>query len=269
MKGRTMIEITDRTVDETYRHGIADLVAHRPRPSIDTRQRRVPILVAIAGIAIPLAALAVAALVVIAAHAQHAVSPAGKAARPNPVAVGQTIGIGATVVPAANVTVQKVTFIPASVNAQPAPENGLYAVMEVQVSMPVGGVLQSPPAQYSDAAATVSNPLGQLATARIDNDAVRARVLTVIIAADEEKLSRDALTLMPFTFEYVAIDGESFEAWEGNSAQTNLPAADVPPLPVPGLTSFDVVFDVPTSGGVIQMINAQGRVIGRWQAPAE
>jgi hypothetical protein len=264
-----MIEITDRTLDETYRHGIADLVAHMPRPSIDTRQRRVPVLVAIAGIAIPLAALAVAALVVIAAHAQHSVAPAGKAARPNPVAVGQTIGIGATVVPAASVTVQKVTFIAASDATQPSPANGLYAAMEVQVAMPGGGALQSPSAPYSAAAAMVSGLLAQLQTALVDNDAARATVLRTIIAVDEEKLSRDALTLMPFTFEYVAVDGESFAAWGGNSAQANPTATVLPPLPVPGLTSFDVVFDVPSSGGVIQMINPQGRVVGRWQAPAE
>jgi hypothetical protein len=159
--------------------------------------------------------------------------------------------------------------IPASGDVQPSPANGLYALMEVHVSMPGGGVLQSPPAQYTGAAATVHNLLAQLQTALIDNDAARANVLRVIIVRDEEQLSRDALTLMPFTFEYVAIDGESFEAWGGNSAQPSFPAMADMSLPVPGLTSFDVVFDVPTSGGVIRMISPQGRVIGRWQAPTD
>jgi hypothetical protein len=173
------------------------------------------------------------------------------------------------VVPATDVTVEKVEFIPASEAVRPSPANGLYAVMEVQVSMPRGGVLQSPPTQYTNEAATVWDLLGELQTARVDNDAARAAVLTEIIEGDEANLSREALTLMPFSFAYLARGGESFEAWGGNSTQTNLPTAVNPPLPVPGLTSFDVVFDVPASGGVIQMTNSQGRVVGRWQAPTE
>lgn len=34
-----------------------------------------------------------------------------------------------------------------------------------------------------------------------------------------------------------------------------------------GLTSLAVVFDVSSRGGMIQMTDSHGKVVGRWQAP--
>ena len=272
-----MIELTDRAVDDVYRHGIADLIAHLPRPAAEVRQRRLPVLVAIVGVAIPIAALALAAIVVIAGHAQHS-SPTGQSAPSNSVSktepLGQTIGIGATLVPATDVTIRSVMFTsvtPASSSAllPPSPANGLYAVAEVQVSIPGGGVLQAPPSQYTEEAATVSNLVAELQTARLDNDVVRAAELEQIIAKDDLQLSKAALALMPFHLVYVATDGESFEAWGRQQCGRRDCSVGGPRLSVDGLASFEVVFDVRSGGGVIVMTDLHNRVVGRWQAPAE
>jgi hypothetical protein len=257
-----MIELTDRAVDDTYRHGIADLIAHAPRPVTEVRQRRVPVLVAAGGVAIPLAALALAAIVIIAGHAQRSVSPANAVVKAAP--LGNTIGIGATLVPATKVTVEKVVFIPAASSPKEAPAYGLYAVVDVELLQQTGGV---PPQRNAQEAAALSAFAAQLQLAQVDNDVARATALKSIIAIDQIQLSRDTLALMPFSFEYVASDGESYAAWDGNSAEADLSSIAVPDFSVPDLTSIEVVFDVRSSGGVIQLTNSQGRVVGRWQAP--
>jgi hypothetical protein len=259
-----MIELTDWAVDDTYRHGIADLIAHAPGRATVPRQRRVALPMAIAGVAIPLAALALAAIVVIAGHAQRSTSPANAVVKTAP--LGNTIGIGATVVPATSVTVEKVVFIPAGSNPKEAPANGLFAVVDVDLLQQSGGPRLQRNAQE---AAALSAFVAQLQLAQVDNDVARATALKSIIAIDQIQLSRDTLALMPFSFEYVASDGESYAAWDGNSAEADLSSIAVPDFSVPDLTSIEVVFDVGSSGGVIQLIDSLGRVVGRWQAPAE
>jgi hypothetical protein len=264
-----MIELTDRAVDDAYRHGIADLIAHQPHPTAEVRQRRVPVLVAIVGVAIPLAALALAAIVVIASHAQHSTVPATAATPSSPAAVigslGHTVRIGATVVPAASVTVIGVTYIPANSSAQPAPMYGLFAVATVEVYLPED--LKS--SQLTQDEATASDLSTQMESAVLANDEVRAKELRVLLTRAEMRLARDELALMPFSLEYVASDGESYGAWDGNSPDADAPSLDAGLLTLPGLTTFEVVFDVSSSAGVLQLKDSKGRVVGRWQAPAE
>jgi hypothetical protein len=167
---------------------------------------------------------------------------------------------------AADLTVEKVVFNPAGSSAKEAPENGLYVVVDVEVLQQPGGGAQQRNAQE---AAAFSAFVAQLQLAQVDNDAARATALKSIIAIDQIQLSRDTLALMPFSFEYVASDGESYAAWDGNSAEADLSSIAVPDFSEPDLTSIEVVFDVRSSGGVIQMTDSRGRVVGRWQAPTE
>lgn len=215
-----MIEIADRVVDETFRRGIADLVARVPRPSTEIRHRRMPILVAVAGIAIPLAALGTAALLVIAGHAQRSVAPpalSAPATTSNPgtttAALGQTIDIGATVVPAADVTVENVVFVSGSATYQPAPANGLYAVADVRVSMPAGARAQSSATQYNLAVSLLSGDLALLQTAIVNNDVARAHVLEALIARNQITVWKLALYSTPFNLEYVTRAGQIYPAW--------------------------------------------------------
>jgi hypothetical protein len=274
-----MIEITDRVVDETFRRGIADLVAHVARPSTEIRHRRIPILVAIAGIATPLAALATAALLVIAGHAQRSVAPAQSAPatpsipQPTTAALGKSIAIGATVVPAADVTVEKVVFASGSVTYQPAPANGLYAVADVLVSMPAGAKVPSSAVQYTLEVSLLSDELAQLQTAIVNNDVARAHALQALIARNQITVWRLALYSLPFNLEYVTRAGQVYPAWAGNRPMTvfapsGYSSSSPDGVTDNGVTSLTVIFDVPTSGGAIELTDSQGKVIGRWRAPA-
>jgi hypothetical protein len=274
-----MIEITDRDVDDAYRHGIANLIAHVPRASAEIRHRHIPILVAIAGIAIPLAALAIAALVVIDGHVPPSGAPSlptAPATASSPAlrtaALGHTIHITESNGLSADVTIEKVVFASGSDIFNPPPANGLHAVADVLVSIPAALAVQSPPAQYTDEVSVLSQQLAQLQTAEVDNDVARARVLQLIIASDQLKLSKLALALMPFHLEYVTSRGDIYPAW-GGSTDTSGFEPQVYSGSSPngvmdgGLTSLAVVFDASSRGGMIQVTDSHGRVVGRWQAP--
>jgi hypothetical protein len=275
-----MIEITDRVVDETYQRGIAALVADAPRRAIEPGHRRVPILVAIAGVAIPLAALAAAAFVVIAGHVQrpeaHAVptTPATATSPPSTTAaLGQTIHIDEGNGSGVDVTVEKVVFAPGSPTFEPPPVDGLDAAATVLISNPAGGVIQSYDAHYIVDFLDLHQLEAQLQAAIVANDAARISLLHVRIASSASKPAALSVEPQPINFEYVTNGGQAYPACGGSSAASAFVSnvsVGAPPDVVTdnGRTSLTVVFDVPSRGGLIQMTDALGKVIGRWLVPA-
>jgi hypothetical protein len=277
-----MIEITDRVVDDTYRRGIAALVAERPRRATEARHRRVPILVATAGSAIPLAALVVAAFVVIAGHTQHSgargvpTAPA-TASRPASITavVGQTIHITERNGVGVDVTLEKLVFASGARAFEPPPKYGLYAVADVLVSTPAAGAFQPFVAEYIDETSVLSKLLAQLTVAIVNKDEARIRVLQPLISSAKSKLAQLLVekNSEPINLEYVTSGGQVYPAWDGNSASSAFASKTYlgsSPAGVAdnGRTSVTVVFDVPSRGGVIQMTDSLGKVIGRWLVPA-
>jgi hypothetical protein len=272
-----MIETSDRAVDDAYRRGIAALIALRPAPSAEITRRHIPVLVAIAGIAIPLAALVIAALVVIDGHGQpsHPVRTApAQASSPasNTAAVGHSFHITGIHGVGADVTIEKVVFASGDNTLSPPPANGLYAIADVMVSIPAGQAIQSPPPQYTDEVAVVTQLRAELPVAIANNDVARAHELELIIASYKLKLSKLALELMPFHLEYITNTGDASPAWGGSTdtagfAPQVYSASSPDGVMTGGLTALEVVFDVSSRGGAILMTDSVGKVIGRWVIP--
>jgi hypothetical protein len=277
MKGPIMIETSDRAVDAAYRRGIAALIALRPAPSAESRSRHIPMLVAIAGIAIPIAALVLAALVVIDGHvppSHPARTAPAKASSPalTTAALGHTFHITGIHGVGADVTIEQVVFASGNDTFSPPPANGLYAIADVLVSIPATHAIQSLQAQYTDDVSRLSLLLAQLHVAIANNDVARAHELELVIASQKLRLSKLALALMPFHLEYVTNTGAAYPAWGGSTYTAGF-APQVYSATSPngvmngGLTAMTVVFDVSSRGGTILMTDSLGKVIGRWGIP--
>jgi hypothetical protein len=265
-----MITIPDRDVDETYSRGIADLVEHARHPAARAKPRRRRIVPAIVGLGVPLAALAAAAVVVIVDHTK----PAPAAILP-PTAgyvtlvLGQTFRVTDSQGLVASVTVWNAPFYPDTQGIGPsAPANGVYVGVKVLLTLPAAidnSVASSK--EFADEQATLDNQLAFLATMRIDGDVVRARAEEVTIARTRAELSQLAPQLLPFTFRYVATDGQTYPAFNGSALQSGFAPLLIPTTPLPkGLTYGDIVFDVPSTGGVIQMTNPFNSAVATWKS---
>ncbi len=273
-----MIDVTDRVVDATYRRGIAALVADGAHLQPEAGRRRIPILVAAGGIAIPMAALVIAAFVVIAGHAQRATAlePAPASASTSgaeAVQVGQTVRVTEPNGSRVDVTVENVFFAAGPAALNPAPANGLFMVADVTVSSAVGAGIETAYSAYVHDVQTFNMLEAQLQVAIAANDQARVTTLEGLVSAAKAQLSQAAAKRELINFEYVSSGGQVYPAWNGNSAGSSYMQKvypGVPPVNVAksGQTSLTVVFDVVARGGAIQMIDSQGKVIGRWLVPA-
>jgi hypothetical protein len=263
-----MIEIADRDVDESYRRGLADLVAHAPRPSTRTAERRVPRVAAIVAIAIPLAALAVSALVVIAGHGQRAVTPTVPAASgpgATGVPIGKTIQVGPGYGLVANVTVQVVMFGKGSIFLPPLPKGDRNAEIHVRISSAARITTQPAQAAYDQASTEQARVMAQLDTAILNHDTGRIATLDVLLPQLETKVEKLGLQLLPFNFQYVTTNDHVYPAW----GATGFFSTTSPQVVVfNGLGDFGMIFQVPSRGGAIRMTDSFGQVIGQWRVPA-
>jgi hypothetical protein len=263
-----MIEIADRDVDESYRRGLADLVAHAPRPSTRTTERRVPRVAGIAAVSIPVAALVVSALVVIAVHGQRSVTPAAPATAgsgTNGVPIGKTIHVGPGHGLVANVTVQVVMFGKGSIVLPLLLKGDLNAEIHVRISSAATITTQPAQAAYDQASAEQARVMAQLDTAMLNHDTGAIATLDVLLPQLETKVEKLGLQLLPFNFQYVTTNDHVYPAW-GASGFFLTTSPQV--VMFNGRGDFGMIFQVPSRGGAIRMTDSFGQVIGLWRVPA-
>jgi hypothetical protein len=267
-----MIEIADRDVDESYRRGLADLVAHAPRPSTRTNERRVPRVAAIAAISIPVAALVVSAFIVIVAHGQRSVTPTAPATSgpgSTGIAIGKTVRVGPGHGLVANVTVQIVSFTGNSIFLPPLPKNYFNAGVTVQIS--TAATIKTNPAQtaYDQAALEFALTWQQFQTAKQNHDTARAAGLNAVLVQAQTEMDKVGLQLLPFNFQYLTANGHVYPA--GGASGGSLSYSNTSPPKVlstfNGVGSFFMFFQVPSRGGEIRMTDSFGQVIGQWHVP--
>jgi hypothetical protein len=268
-----MNTVSEREVDEIYRRGIADLVAHagvRAAGKRETKPRRAPIVAAIVAFGVPLAALAWSAFAIIGGHTksatpshpQQSVSPIPAARIGQPFRVTNSGGLVAVVI------VEKVTYATAGRGVGAQPRNGLYAVADVLIST-TAAIGSTGSAQAFDNALTQLNiALANLARAKRVNDTKAILGSEALVNLYEQPLAVLAQHL-PFEFRYQTSDGRTYAVSSGNALEAGfdpmlLTAGGLPK----GLTYGNVVFDVPSKGGVIQMTDPFSGVVGRWKLPA-
>ncbi len=264
-----MITIADGEVDETYRRGIADLIEHARQPAAKSRRQHGRFVTAIVGLGVPLAALAAGAVVVIINHAHPTPSPIPppSTGRINLV-LGQTFRVTTSQGLVASVTVEKAAFnLQGLVTA--APVNGLY--VGVQVLLDLSAAIDNSAAtstEFVDEQATLDDERAVLATLEIEGDVVRARGEEVTITQTQAVLSRLAGQLLPFTFTYLATNGHAYPDFNGSALSSGLGPLLLPTSPLPkGVTYGHIVFDVPSTGGVIQMTNPFNSAVATWTLP--
>jgi hypothetical protein len=268
-----MNTVSDRDVDEIYRRGLAALVAHsRPYPATtrQTGRRRVPVFLAIVGLGIPLAALAVSAFLVI-DHARHsAMPPAISGSSVSKTGIGHTVQITDSHGLIADVTVEKVSYATSGEGGASPPVNGFYAVADVLISTTsaIGSTVSSQ--ELNSAQGQLNVQLGILAQEKVNGDTAKVpATITLITLYQHEVTLLLAQQLLPFAFTYQTNDGRTYPAFFDNALESGfdpmlLAAGGLPK----GLTYGNVVFDVPLKGGVIQMTDPSSGIVGRWRLPA-
>jgi hypothetical protein len=263
-----MITTTDRDVDEIYRRGVAELVEHAQQSAVVTKPQRVRFVAAIVGLGVPLAALAAGAIVVIVDHAKPAPAPNPPSTTGHvKLVLGQTFRVTDSQGLVASVTVEK-----APVDTQgdftetPAPKNGAYVGVQVLLTLPAAiDNSAATSTEFVDEQATLDNQLALLATMRIDGDVVRSQAELFAIAHTQVVLSQLVRQLLPFTFTYLATNGHGYPDFNGNALQSGFAPLLIPTSPLPkGLTYGDIVFDVPSTGGVIQMTDPFNSAVATW-----
>jgi hypothetical protein len=269
-----MNTVSDQDVDAIYRRGVADLVAHAGEHVARTREikpRRVPIFAAIVAFGVPLAALAWSAFAIISGHTkpttpshpQQSVSSASAAGIGQAVRVSDSSGLVAVV------TVEKVTYatVGRGADAQP-PRNGFYAVADVLISTTSAIKSTVSPQEFNIAQSELNTQRANLAVEKVANDPKREPATQNLINAYQQKLTLLAQQLMPFAFTYQTSHGQTYAASSGNALESGFDPMFLAVGGLPkGLTYGNVIFDVPSRGGVIQMTDPFSGVVGRWRLP--
>ena len=154
------------------------------------------------------------------------------------------------------------------VDAQP-PRNGFYAVADVLISTTsvIGSTVSAQ--EFNSAQAQLNILLANLARAKQVNDTKAILGFEAMVNYYQQRLALLAQQLKPFEFQYQTIDGRTYAASSGNALESGfdprlLAAGGLPK----GLTYGNVVFDVPSKGGVIQMTDPFSGIVGRWKLPA-
>jgi hypothetical protein len=263
--------VSDREVDETYERGLAALVA-RSRASAATApaagRRRIPALVAIIAVGIPLAALAIGAFVVVTDHARRAAPPIAPSTAVSENAIGHNVRITDSHGLVADVIVEKVHYETRGAGALP-PMNGVYAVADVLISTPsaIRGAVSEP--EFAATFTALSNLKAQLQTASENHDVARVTALESLIGKDLDQLTLLAQQLLPITFTFHTSDDRSYPAFTGNAFLSGFDPLLVSPDGIPaGITYSNVVFDVPARGGMIRMTDPFSKVVGQWMVPS-
>ncbi|MGD0195384.1 MAG: hypothetical protein ABSC35_11040 [Candidatus Dormibacteria bacterium] len=268
-----MTTIPDQDVDAIYRRGVADLVAHAGEPVARNREmkpRRVPIFAAIVAFGVPFGALAWSAFAIIGGHAKSATLPhPTQATSPIPAAkIGEAFRVSDSSGLVAVVTVEKLTYATVGRGGAQPPQNGFYAVANVLISTTsaIGNTVSAQ--EFNNAEAQLNIQLSILAMEKVDNDMTRELATQNLIDLYTQNLSLLAQQLMPFTFTYETSHGRTFAASSGNALESGFDPMLLAVGGLPkGLTYGNIVFDVPSKGGVIQMTDPFSGVVGRWRLP--
>jgi hypothetical protein len=262
--------ISETEVNETYRRGLAAVVARSRANSAPTRQtghRRAPALVAIVGLGIPLIALGVSAFLVIANHAGHSAKPPAASGPPvNQAAIGHTVRITDDHGLVADVTVVKVSY--ATRGAGALPRNGVFASADVLIS--TTSPIPSPVSQqeFGTTTSRLSTLLSELQIATINHDTARIAPLQSLIAQLESQLATLAQRGLPFTFTFQTSDGRTYPAFSGNAVASGFePVLSGAGGLAVGLTYGNVVFDLPSRGGTIRVTDPISTTGGQWRVP--
>jgi hypothetical protein len=245
-----MTTIPDQDVDAIYRRGVAEPVARKR----EMKPRRVPIFAAIVAFGVPFGALAWSAFAIIGGHAKSATLPhPTQATSPIPAAkIGEAFRVSDSSGLVAVVTVEKLTYATVGRGGAQPPQNGFYAVANVLISTTsaIGNTVSAQ--EFNNAEAQLNIQLSILAMEKVDNDMTRELATQNLIDLYTQNLSLLAQQLMPFTFTY-----------ESGFDPMLLAVGGLPK----GLTYGNIVFDVPSKGGVIQMTDPFSGVVGRWRLP--
>ena len=263
--------ISEREVDETFQRGLAAVVARSRADSAPIRQtgrRRTPVFMAIVGVGLPVAALGVSAFLVIADRASHSARPPAASSPPvNQTAIGHTVHITDDQGVIADVTLVKVSY--ATRGAVSLPRNGIFAIADVLISTssPIPSTVSQQ--EFNSTTSRINELLSQLQTATINHDAARIASLLPPIGQLESQLTALIQRDLPFTFTFRTSAGRTYPAFSGNAV-----ASDFEPVLsgagglAVGLTYGNVVFDIPTKGGVIRVTDPNGTTTGQWRVPA-
>jgi hypothetical protein len=122
--------------------------------------------------------------------------------------------------------------------------------------------------EFTSTASELNVLVAELGRAKYAKDARAAASLQSSIASLQQKLTLLGQQYLPLTFKFQTSDGHTYPAFSGNaivSGFTPMLFAEGG-LPV-GLTYGDVVFDVPSKGGVIRMTDPFSTAVGRWTVP--
>jgi hypothetical protein len=267
-----MSSISDGAVDAAYRRGLGDLVARAQHPApVRTHSpvRRAPIVVAIIGLGIPLAALAAMAFIVITGHT-HASEVTPPVATTSASAIGHTTHILDSRGVHIDVTVEKVTYATSGVGADALPpRSGHYAVVDVVISLKAAFGVSTDAEEFTSGYARLNALAAQLQAAVNAHDTALVAALRTEVDQQLRQLVPLAGSFLPVSFVYRANDGSTTAAFSGNALVSGYAPMFLTPEGVSsGVTYGNVVFDVPSTGGVIQMTDRFSNVVGTWRLPA-
>jgi hypothetical protein len=270
-----MNTVSDRDVDEIYQRGVAELVAHESERVASEREikpRRVPIVAALVALGVPLAALAWSAYAIIGGHTKSD-TPSHPPQSIAPVAaarIGQAVRVSNRGGLVAVVIVEKVAYATGGrgVDDQP-PVNGFYAVADVLISTTSAIGSTASAQEFNNAQAQFNLELANLARAKQINDTKAILGSLALVNYYQKRVALLAQQLTPFEFKYQTSDGRTYAVSSGNALVSGFEPSLLGASGLPkGLTYGNVVFDVPSKGGVIQMTDPFSGVVGRWKLPA-
>jgi hypothetical protein len=268
-----MNTVSDRDVDEIYQRGIVELVADkrgRVASERESKPRHVPVVAALVAFGIPLAALAWSAFAIIGGHTKSATpSHPPQSVAPIPASrIGQAVRVTNSRGLVAVVIVEKVTYATGGrgVDTRP-PRNGFYAVADVLIST-TSAIASPVAAEFNRAQTELNIALANVARAKRVNDAKAILGSEAMVNLFQQQLASLAQHL-PFEFQYQTNDGRTYAVSSGNALVSGFDPMLLAANGLPkGLTYGNVVFDVPSKGGVIQMTDPFSGLVGRWKLPA-